>query len=75
MEFCFTFELTRNRYKLSYGSQFNLKQVDLKHVDMFKTEHINKHNLMKIDQCFEAYRIFVKGRLNKDDKDNTVNTY
>ena len=51
------------------------KQDNLKHVDMFKTEHISKHNSMKIDQCFEAYRIFVKGKLNKDDKDNTVNTY
>ena len=60
---------------LSYGSQFNLKQDNLKHADMFKTEHISKHNLIKIDQCFEAYRIFVKGILNKDDKDNTFNTY
>ena len=75
MDFCFTFEFTRDKYKLSYGSQFNLKQDDLKHADMFKIEHISKHNLMKIDQCFEAYRIFVKGKLNKDDKDNTVNTY
>ena len=75
MEFCFTFEFTRDRYKLSYESQFNLKQDNLKHADMFKIEHISKHNLMKIDQCFEAYRIFVKGRLNKDNKDNTINTY
>jgi hypothetical protein len=72
VKFCFTFEFTRDGYKLSYGSQFNLKQDNLKHVDMFKTEHISKHNLMKIDQCFEAYRIFVKERLNKD---NTINTY
>jgi len=49
VEFCFTFEFTRNIYKLSYGSQFNLKQDNLKHADMFKTEHISKHNLMKID--------------------------
>ena len=74
MEFCFTFEFTRDIYKLSDGSQFNLKKDDLKHADMFKTEHISKHNLMKIDQCFEAYRIFVTGILNKDDKDNIVNT-
>jgi hypothetical protein len=75
VEFYFIFEFTRNRYKLSYGSQFNLKQDNLKHVDMFKTEHISKHNLMKVDQCFKTYRIFMKGRLNKDNKDNTINTY
>lgn len=50
-----------------------LKQDNLKHVDMFKIENISKHNLMKVDQCFEAYRIFMKGRLNKDNKDNTIN--
>lgn len=75
LELCFAFEFTWDRYKLSYGRQFNLKQDNLKHVDTFKTEHISKHNLMKIDQCFEAYRFFVKGKLNKDDKDNIVNTY
>ena len=63
MEFCFTFEFTRDRYKLSYGSQFNLKQVDLKHTDMFKTKYISKHNLMNVDQYFEAYRIFMNGRV------------
>ena len=42
---------------------------------MFKTVHISKHNQMKVDQCFEAYRIFMRGRLNKDNKDNTINTY
>ena len=75
MEFYFTFEFTRNKNKLSYGSQFNLKQDNIKHVDMFKIEHISKHNLMKLDQCFEAYRIFMNRRLNKDNKDNTINTY
>ena len=74
MEFYFTFEFTKNRYKLSYGSQFNLKQDNLKHADIFKIEHISKHKLMKVDQCFEAYRIFMKGRLSKDNKDNTINT-
>ena len=62
MEFCFTFEFTRDRYKLSYGSQFNLKQDNLKHTDMFKTEYISKHNLMNVAQCFKAYRIFMNGR-------------
>lgn len=58
----FNFEFTRNIYKLSYGSQFNLKQDTLKHTDMFKTEYISKHNLMNINQCFKAYRIFMNGR-------------
>ena len=71
----FYFDFTRNKYKLSYGSQFNLKQDNLKHADMFKIEHISKNNMMKVDQCFEAYRIFMKGRLNEDNKDNTINTY
>ena len=48
MEFCFTFEFTKNGYKLSYGSQFNLKQDNLKHIDMFKIEYISKHNLMNV---------------------------
>ena len=41
---------------------------------MFKTKYISKHNLMNVDQCFEAYRIFMED-LNKDNKDNTINTY
>ena len=61
MEFYFTFEFTWNGYKLSYGSQFNFKQDNLNHVDMFKIEHISKHNLMKIDQCFKSYRFFMNG--------------
>ena len=58
----FYFEFTRNIYKLRYGSQFNLEQDNMKHTDMFKTKYISKHNMMNVDQCFEAYRIFMNGR-------------